>query len=330
MTRRLNWGITVQQYTYTTGGYFTAIDTARYGQPVYVDQLLRQRQINREFGGIVSYPFSRVQRLEMTAGYRNLGWDWELQNDYISQTGELLDREKISLESPSPLHMGQASTALVYDNSFFGIASPILGQRYRIEASPTVGSIDFWTALVDYRKYVMPVTPITIAGRVMHVGRYGNGAEDPRLQPMYLGYSNLIRGYDYSSFSAAECDPDGTCSSYNQLLGSRLIVANLEMRFPPFGLLGLGSGMFGFLPIEMGFFVDAGMAWGNDDFFGSETPDFDERAFFLGGDREPVYSAGVSFRFNMFNYLILGLDWVKPFQRPQKGWHLQFTMTPGF
>ena len=30
------------------------------------------------------------------------------------------------------------------------------------------------------------------------------------------------------------------------------------------------------------------------------------------------------------NYFILGVDYVKPFQRPDKGWHLQFNVTPGF
>ena len=108
-----------------------------------------------------------------------------------------------------------------------------------------------------------------------------------------------------------------------------MIVANLEVRFPPLGLLGLGDGFFGFLPLEMGFFVDGGIAWGSDN-YRFETPDFDERAFFLGGDRKAVWSAGATFRFNMFNYFILGLDLVKPFQRPDKGWYVQFNMIPGF
>ena len=55
-----------------------------------------------------------------------------------------------------------------------------------------------------------------------------------------------------------------------------------------------------------------------------------ERAAFLGGDRKPIYSTGISFRFNLFGYAILGLDWVHPFQRPVKGNHLQFTLSPGF
>ncbi len=330
MTHRLNWGATLQQYTYVTGGYDYGIGEypAGSGQTVWIDRLFLFRMINREAGAVLSYPFSRVSRVEMMAGYRHISYDWELRQDYVTQFGDLIDRQTTDLESPDPLHLGQASAALVYDNSYWGIASPILGQRYRLEASPTVGSIDFWSALVDYRKYVMPVAPVTFAARFMHLGRYGKDAEDQRLQPLHLGYPGMVRGYDYSSFTTAECEIDG-CPVYDQLLGSRLAMANFEVRFPPFGLLGLGSGMFGFLPIEMGVFFDAGLAWGSDDFY-YETPNTDERPFFLGGDREPVYSTGISFRFNLFNYLILGMDWVKPFQRPDKGTYLQFTMIPGF
>ena len=76
----------------------------------------------------------------------------------------------------------------------------------------------------------------------------------------------------------------------------------------------------------MAIFADGGMAWSPDD---PETA-VDENAFFLGGDREPVFSAGVTFRFNLFGYFMLGMDIVKPFQRPEKGWHVQFSMYPGF
>ena len=105
-----------------------------------------------------------------------------------------------------------------------------------------------------------------------------------------------------------------------------MLVGNVELRFPPLGVLGLGDSYFGYLPLEMAIFADGGMAWAGDDAL-TET---NESAFFLGGDREPVFSAGVSFRFNLFGYFMLGMDIVKPFQRPEKGWHVQFNMYPGF
>jgi len=330
LNRRLNWGVTVQQTSYSTGGYYSYItEDATSGEPLVVEQLIRDRQIYRQIMALAQYPLSSVQRIEVQGGVTNISFDWEVRTDVISLlTGQLLSRDKQNLDVYDPLTLGGGSVSLVYDNSFYGIASPILGQRYRIEASPSFGSLDFVSGLFDYRKYIMPVRPFTIAARLMHYGRYGKDGEDLRLQPLSIGYPNLVRGYDLRSFSSQECGV-GTCEVYNQLLGSKMLVANLELRFPPLGVLGVGQGFFGFLPLEMGIFVDGGMAWGSDN-FRFNTPDVNENAFFLGGDRKPVWSTGVSLKFNMFGYFILGLDFVKPFQRPNKGWHFEFNMTPGF
>ena len=105
----------------------------------------------------------------------------------------------------------------------------------------------------------------------------------------------------------------------------KIIVGNIELRFPPLGVLGVGDGYFGFLPLEMSIFADGGLAWSAD------SPDTleNDNAFFLGGDRRPVYSAGVSFKFNLFGYFMLGMDIVKPFSRPGRGWITQFNMVPG-
>ncbi|UCG85100.1 MAG: PD40 domain-containing protein [Gemmatimonadota bacterium] len=337
MNRRLNWGVTLQQTSYLTGGFIQFLADDPDVGTVVVEQLIRYRQIYRELRGTLAYPLSTVQRLEFSSGVQNITYDFELQQNVLSYpTGVLLDQQKTDLPAPDALNLANASLALVYDNSFFGIASPILGQRYRIEAAPTFGSLSLVTGLFDFRKYIMPVRPFTIAARLMHYGRYGKDAEDYRLQPLSMGYPGLVRGYDVNSFNSYECtyvvvnaSGASTCDAYEQLLGSKMIIGNLEVRFPPLGVLGLGDGFFGFLPLEMGVFVDGGIAWGSDD-YRFETPDFDERAWFLGGDRKPVWSTGVSLRFNMFNYFILGVDWVKPFQRPEKGWYLQFNMVPGF
>ena len=72
-------------------------------------------------------------------------------------------------------------SALVRDTSVFGATSPVLGQRFRLDVSPTLGSVNYTGALADLRQYVMPVRPVTLAARVLHYGRYGSGAEDPRL-----------------------------------------------------------------------------------------------------------------------------------------------------
>jgi len=180
--------------------------------------------------------------------------------------------------------------------------------------------INWVGVLGDFRKYVMPLRPFTLAARVLHYGRYGSGAEDPRLAPLFLGYPSLVRGYDYGSFSAAECPINSnTCPAFDRLLGSRLLVGNLELRFPLLGVLGVGSGYYGAFPIEAALFADGGVAYcsGNN-------------ALFCNGDNRAVSSAGFALRVNLLGYAIGELDVVKPFQRPDKGWYLQFSLTPGF
>jgi len=330
MTNRLNWGLTLQQMSYSYGFYGNIyyVNDPSSGQQLLVDEMYRLRQISRDLAGTISYPFSRVQRVEFSAGLRNIAYDYELRTSTYAWTGEMIDQQRESIDSPDPLYFATSSAALVYDNSTWGIASPILGQRYRIEASPMVGSFEMVNAIADFRKYVMLKRPFTFATRIMHMGRYGPGAEDDRLRPMFLGYSSVVRGYEYGSFRTVECGntADGTCPVYDQLWGSKLLVGNAEIRFPPLGVLGLGDSYFGYLPLEMSIFADAGLAWSKD----NDSTAANENAFFLGGDREPVFSAGVSLKFNLFGYFMLGLDIVKPFQRPEKGWHVQFNMYPGF
>jgi outer membrane protein assembly factor BamA len=214
--------------------------------------------------------------------------------------------------------MGIASAALVYDNSFFGATSPILGTRYRIEADPWIGSLRMVNVNADFRKYIMPVRRLTLAARVAHAGRYGPDAENSVLFPLFLGYQTLVRGYDYNSFSAAECPSTGTtCPAFDRLFGSRLLLGNVEARFPLLGVLGLGSGYYGALPIEAGVFADAGVAWNAD------------QATSLN-HRQAVTSAGAVLRMNLFGFAVAELDYVKPFQRPVKGWYWELSLTPGF
>lgn len=56
----------------------------------------------------------------------------------------------------------------------------------------------------------------------------------------------------------------------------------------------------------------------------------DERAFFLGGDHEPVTCAGFGLRTALGRILILELDLVHPFDRPGQGWYMQLNFQPGF
>ena len=46
--------------------------------------------------------------------------------------------------------------------------------------------------------------------------------------------------------------------------------------------------------------------------------------------RQAVTSVGAALRMNLFGFAIAELDYVKPFQRPVKGWYWELSLTPGF
>jgi Tol biopolymer transport system component len=317
--RRLNWGGALQRIPYVYGGYSIGYDNELYGQLVMLQQESIFRQVNYQASVFASYPFSQVRRFEISAGYRLIDYQYEVRTYvYTPDGGFLLDQFKQELPAPDSLQFGFASAALVYDSSFFGATAPILGQSYRIEAMPYIGSVNFYTFLADYRRYFMPARPFTLAFRILHYGRYGKNADDGRFYPLFLGYETLIRGYNSSSFSIEELDV------YSRLFGSKILVANAELMLPLFGVLGIGRGFYGILPMDFVAFYDAGIAWSN------AGDDDATKPFFLGGDLKPLTSAGVGVRMNMFGYVVLGFNLVKPFDRPNKGLVFQFTIMPGF
>ena len=321
-SRRWNWGGAIQQIPYVLSQYatgYTIIDSML----VYEEIMYRFRQTNRQIAGFISYPFSKAQRIEFYGGFKRISFDERIiTNLYDPYTGSQILAHTKKLPSFPSLNLFTSSTALVYDNSFFGATSPLLGKRYRMEVSSVMGSISFFTLLADYRRYIMPVRPFTLALRFLHYGRYGKDAEDNRMTPLFIGYPSFVRGYDSNSFSASECISSSTdqCPVFDRLLGSKIAVTNIELRFPLLGLLKLGKGYYGILPIETGVFYDAGVAWTRS-----------QKLWFLkGGTRKLSKSYGATIRINLLGYAILEIDYVNPVDRPHKGWFWQFNLIPGF
>jgi len=343
---RWNWGAAVSQIPILQRGLslpFQECPTC----PI-VEQEIRLRQTSREVSGVLAYPISRVQRVELGGSYLNISFDYEVETrEYDPVTWAQISEREQDLPScdedpqywgqfggctPTALNLGTATAALVYDNAFFGWTGPVVGQRYRFEVAPLFGSINYLGVLTDFRRYIMPLRPYTLAGRLLHFGRYGSGGEDGRLQPLYLGYQQIIRGYDWGSFELEECGDDvggeyfvgqeeSSCPVFDQLFGSRFVVGNFELRIPfPQGL-GLGAPS-ALPPITLALFYDVGAAWWGED-----------AALLVGGNKapwRPVSSYGIATRINVFGVLLMEIDFVHPNDRPQKGWHWQFGFTPGF
>jgi len=110
---------------------------------------------------------------------------------------------------------------------------------------------------------------------------------------------------------------------YDRLIGSRIAVANAEVRVPLFGTREFGLAT-GFLPTELFFFSDAGVAWWPD-----AKAKFKLTTNGNSPERVPSLSVGGGARM-LLSYIPLEFYWAKPFQRPGKGWVFGFNIIPGW
>jgi Tol biopolymer transport system component len=339
---RWNWTAELGQVPYITSRYGIAFDEV---QGVYIEQERREWQVNRIATLGISYPINRANRIELTGGYQGIDFYNEVRTSILSLSGAEVSRENEELPSPGSLNMGTAAAALVYDNTIFGGTGPMLGQRYRLEVSPRVGDLNYVNALVDFRRYIMPVRPTTFAFRLLHFGRYGSDSEatwgdidsDPLpqyenrrvLSDLYLGYPSIIRGYNDGSFSGQECAGSivSSCDVYNNLFGTRILTANFEYRIPLIGFFGVVPSA-GAPPLDIAPFFDVGVAW-RDGVTPSLNCDGNGQTILVNCS-EVVASIGIAGRLNLLGFMILELDFVNPLSRPDKGWYFQFSLLPAF
>jgi Tol biopolymer transport system component len=319
--RRWNWGGFVEQIPYVTGGVLGGVDTVN-GRQVFVEQLVRDRQVDRRIMGIAQYPFSRARRFEVGASVRHLTFTRDIDTrGFALDTGALVFEDSEDISLGDPLTLGEMTAALVSDTSLFGATGPILGHRSRFEVSPAFGDLRFTSVVADARQYVMPFTPVTLAGRVLHIGRYGSDADSLRLSPLFIGFSSLVRGYDIGSFDFNDCQFSGfnECSAVQDLIGSRLLVASAEVRAPIVGLF-TGELEYGPVPAELVGFFDAGVAWDDN----SRPKGFGD------GTRPWARSFGGGVRVNAFGFAILELLGARALDRSDDGWRFVFGIRPGF
>lgn len=332
---RWNYGVVASRIPYIFGQFQQGINPDNPSE--FLQRLARHRIFDNSIQGLAQYPFSRVQRVEFTAGPRRLAQD--VQNlDYVYQasSGMLIDQRQ-SEQDLGSLNLLETTGALVYDNSLFGYTSPFAGQRYRFELSPTFGNLNYLQVLADYRRYQL-LRPFTFAVQGLHFARHGADAEpsDARgiesllIRNIYLGHPSLVRGYNgvyndcVGSQDLTAVERQRSCDVLNQMFGSRIGVAKAELRFPLIRQLVVGTGI-GLPPIEGIAFADAGVAWGR-----GQTPSFFERGILPDQTRRGlITSAGVGARVNLFGYFILEVDYLRAFEL-QRGWRWNFALQPGF
>ncbi|WP_245586291.1 basic secretory protein-like protein [Olivibacter sitiensis] len=328
---RIGWGGSVSHIPYMSG-------LMSYGQETINDitYLTENTDIIRTFqtqvDGFAMYPFSRTTRFELGAAFARYGYRIDRFTNYY-QNGYYFvgsDRRRISNEEASATYGGnfesftlpQVNAAFVGDNSFFGVAAPLNGYRYRLAAEKYFGRFNFTAYTADLRKYNR-YKPVTLAARAYTYMRVGDGED--RLFPLFIGYPFLVRGYESGSYYN-NSNSYSNSNGLNQLMGSRMAVFNLEARLPftgPERLAQIKSGMFF---SDLNVFFDAGIAWSAGDKLTFSNPQKVGEQQYIDSsngeivtvdiyERAPVMSAGISLRVNVFGYFVLEPYYAFPFNR---------------
>lgn len=327
---RLNWGGSISHIPFMTGfRRYENLDN----RMIMSDYIIRTFQTQAE--AFVAYPFNRHHRFEVGGGvsrysYRVDRW-WQ---DFYGYGG----RDRVTSQEASQLGFGrldpfniqQVNAGFVGDNSIFGLTAPLQGFRYRLGVEQSFGTFNFMAYNIDVRRYLR-FKPVTVAGRVYSYMRVGSGEQS--LFPLFIGYPYLMRGFEngeeikryiFDSETGGNVLGYTYENSYTNLSGSRMAIANFEVRLPFTGPEKIAAVKSGLLFSDLNFFVDAGLAWraggtiqgsrGINDIISRERIETTDeagntRVYYVGEYNEnlhvPIMSLGVSLRVNVFGAMIL-------------------------
>jgi len=330
-THRLNWAGGFSQdplYFYGGSDRTRRADTQHPGDSLDVYTTRVRRFVVRDLFTESSYPFSRFTRVELGLHAVNISEaTLALESSYNITNGGLVGQQLVQGGGPSATYV-QPSIAHVHDNTLFGYVGPFAGSRSRLSIAPAFGSWKFTAGLVDYRRYIF-FRPFTIAVRGLMFGRFGRDADH---FPVFLGGTDLIRGYTSGSFRNHECavatqqTNQTGCAELDQMIGSKVAVGNVELRFPLTRNLVLGFLPVGFPPIEGAIFYDVGMAWDDASTVKWKREATDDPVLV----RQPLRSWGTSIRANVFGLLIMRFDYTRPLDRPLKRSYWTISLGPTF
>ncbi len=303
---RTQWGAGVQQFPFF---FLSGFQQAQAGNIVVQNQEI-SRFIQRTAVGMASYPLNRFTRVEYGASLNNI--DRSLL--YVSQafdlssgfgSGFFVD----SIVNAESLNYAAPYVALVSDNALIGATGGIYGRRYRLQLEYTRGSVRWMNYSADLRRYdALIFSYLTFATRFS--ANISAGPDETQF-PKYIGRPDFFRGYDRESYSGANCglstsDPS-QCSAV-QLLGSRVMYANAELRFPLVRRFDLGLLPISLPPVDGLFFYDMGVAWSRGQTLHLSRPS----NYDFATDRYPLRSYGFGIRLNLFNIALVRWDYSIP------------------
>ncbi|MFM8560417.1 MAG: BamA/TamA family outer membrane protein [bacterium] len=288
--RRLDWSVGAFHYK----NYYQSRVTT-LGQPLSGLNLFSERSFGVLAG--VSDPFDRFRRFETQFTQMFVDQDFfrELPNGDIVRVRS----DYRTVTSPS--------LSLVGDNALFGEFGPVNGGRWNLTYSPAFNvfpkSLEYHTLSFDRRRYINLSRGYSIGIRTLAGVSSGR---DP--QAFQVGGFSTLRGY-----------PDF------DIVGTRLLLTNVELRFPFVDQLGIvGPLPLGSLRHKGVLFADLGTVWNE-----GTSP----RLWWIRNGRrlkDPYFSFGTGVRSWLLGLpMKLDVAWASDLQDTRKPrWH--FSIGPEF
>lgn len=336
---RINWGAGLTHVPYSMSYWdYPEIEEIK-GNYFYKYTTNKLRIFDEIASLFVHYPFSTSLRLEggIDGSFRSFRWDLIKDYYYLNYTYAGTQRERIPVGDTIQLNnyiniikgfSTSVNMALVGDNSYNGLTSPLSGYKYRIGVEKYFGTDDYFSTNLDGRYYLW-LKPISLAFRAMSYFRFENNTNS--VYPIYIGQMGLVRGYNYTFSSNYVLDNNDFY--FDQLLGSKVMMANFELRFPFTGIERLALIKSQYFWSDLALFFDAGTA-------------FDEFSHFKDGERLLVKdekgvpyeifvkpkiasSAGVSLRINILGSIVVEPYFAYPIEKNSK-FIFGLNLMPGF
>ncbi len=321
---RFNWGYIFSHFPYVTSRVLDESDSIEINgmqTPVLGTTVINERVYEDQINVFGSYPLSIHRRFEFSGGYHRIGYS---KDAVIIQGPDLFSLfDEVSVLPPPAINQFEVNGAYVGDFSYNGFTGPIKGRRFRLEIQPSIGSLFFTDITGDIRFYKF-LKPLTFAFRTFTWGRYFGQSDHYSLPEAFLGYEDWVRGYSMGSFDLnSDATDNDEGPEFERLLGTRVAVANFELRIPLLGNEQLGLINFQYIPLDLVGFFDSGVAW-------SASSPIVWRIQRDSDLRTPVFSAGSAIRFNLLGAFVFQIYLAYPFQRAEEGWKWGFFIAPGW
>ena len=205
LSHRLQYAVGYQQSPFYFGEGSQFLDN---GDGTLTEQDVIARYLDREAFAIGIYPLNRFTRFELGLTLADLERSFLVFSQVVDQFGlpARQMRRRTKWRAAASTTWSPASPTCPTTRCS-GTRAPIYGRRYRFGVTPALGQFQWLGLLGDYRRYdAILFSYLTIATRLTANLSYGRDADS--LQK-YLGYSDLIRGYDDQSFAITNAQLPG-------------------------------------------------------------------------------------------------------------------------